>query len=258
MMSIITVSSRPIAAPLMVVLILVLLIFSNLLPCFLSSSSFTVTHIPGFPNALPFRLETGYVTVNEESGGELFYYFVESERNPGEDPLILWLLGGPGCSAINGLALDMGPIRFNVDDFDGRLPTLVVNPHAWTKVANMIFVDWPYGTGYSYSKNNKEEYVTDDMRTVKLIYKFLRKWFYDHPTFLSNTFYMGGDSYGAKMAVHMAYDIVEANEAGHVPLINIKGYVVGNAVTGEKIDTSTQALHAYGLGVISKELYEVW
>ncbi|KAJ0637604.1 putative sinapoylglucose--choline O-sinapoyltransferase [Helianthus annuus] len=30
----------------------------------------------------------------------MFYYFVESQRNPQQDPLLLYLTGGPGTSAI--------------------------------------------------------------------------------------------------------------------------------------------------------------
>ncbi|XP_020599956.1 serine carboxypeptidase-like 19 [Phalaenopsis equestris] len=67
---------------------------------------------------------------------------------------------------------------------------------------------------------------------------------------------MGGDSYGGKVTVLTAHEIVEGNEGGQKPLINIKGYLVGNPVTGEKVDTSSQAPHAYGLGIISKELYK--
>ncbi|XP_020583511.1 serine carboxypeptidase-like 7 [Phalaenopsis equestris] len=220
------------------------------------SASYNITHLPGFDGPLPFRLETGYVTMNEKSGAELFYYFVESERNPSEDPLLLWLLGGPGCSGINGLALDMGPFRFKIDDFDGQLPNLYANPFAWTKISNMIFVDWPIGTGFSYSKTAKD-YTTEDVEGTAFIYKFLRKWLLDHPNFLSNPFYMGGDSYGGKITVLTADKIVEGNEVGQKPLINIKGYLVGNAATGEKVDTSSQVPHAYGLGIISKELYKL-
>ncbi|PKU83463.1 Serine carboxypeptidase-like 18 [Dendrobium catenatum] len=234
--------------------LLFLLFFCHLWPCFLAAVN--ISHLPGFNGELPFRLETGYVTMDEESGAELFYYFVESERNPNEDPLLLWLIGGPGCSGFNGLALDMGPLRFKVDDFDGNLPTIVANPYAWTKIASMIYLDWPIGTGFSYSRNDKD-YFTEDVHAKKLLYEFLKKWLLDHPRFLLNPFYMGGESYGGKMAALVAHEIVEGNEEGQQPQVNIKGYLVGNAITGDKVDKNSQVPHAYGLGIIPEELYKL-
>lgn len=103
----------------------------------LAKSHSTVQFLPGFNGPLPFLLETGYVEVGEtetELHGELFYYFIESESNPQEDPLLLWLTGGPGCSALSGLVFEIGPLTFKKEEYNGSLPNLALNPHSWTKV----------------------------------------------------------------------------------------------------------------------------
>jgi serine carboxypeptidase-like clade II len=53
-----------------------------------------VLGLPGQPPRVNFRQYSGYVTVNEEHGRELFYYFVESPHDAASKPLILWLNGG--------------------------------------------------------------------------------------------------------------------------------------------------------------------
>ena len=53
-----------------------------------------------------------YVGVGESEDVELFYYFVKSESNPKEDPLVLWLTGGPGCSSFSAFAYEIGKLNF--------------------------------------------------------------------------------------------------------------------------------------------------
>jgi serine carboxypeptidase-like clade II len=53
-----------------------------------------IKELPGQPPRARFGQYSGYVTVNEERGRELFYYFVESPADAASKPLILWLNGG--------------------------------------------------------------------------------------------------------------------------------------------------------------------
>nr|POE69776.1 serine carboxypeptidase-like 1 [Quercus suber] len=73
----------------------------------LVASQSIIKNLPGFSGDLPFKLETGYVGVGDLDEVQLFYYFIESERSPEDDPLVLWLNGGPGCSALSGLMYEI-------------------------------------------------------------------------------------------------------------------------------------------------------
>ncbi|KAF0933857.1 hypothetical protein E2562_019306, partial [Oryza meyeriana var. granulata] len=133
-----------------------------------------VTRLPGFDGPLPFYLETGYVGVEEETGTELFYYFVESERSPRTDAVLLWLSGGPRCSVLSGIAYELGPVMFAVERYNGTLPQLDYNPYSWTQMASILFVDSPVGSGFSYAHDTKG-YDVGDMSSSMQMVAFLRK-----------------------------------------------------------------------------------
>ncbi|KAJ1295789.1 hypothetical protein BS78_01G249400 [Paspalum vaginatum] len=213
-----------------------------------------ITHIKGFEGPLPFHLETGYVEVDEEHGARLFYYFIESERNPAEDPLILWITGGPGCSALSGLLFEIGPLKFDVAGYTEGFPRLVYFEDSWTKVSNVIFLDAPLGTGFSYSRDEAGLNVslTGSGRQHHL---FLRKWLAEHPEFASNPLYIGGDSYSGYTVPVTALDIATHNDDTAAKL-NLVGYLVGNAATDDRYDSGGKVPFMHGMGLISDELYE--
>ncbi|CAI0464495.1 unnamed protein product [Linum tenue] len=160
-------------------LLFLLLALEFQLQAFFSSASASkaasgIKYLPGFDGPLPFYLETGYIGVGEAEEVQLFYYFVKSERNPEQDPLILWLTGGPGCSSLSGLAFEIGPVRFKVVEYNGSLPTLVLNPDSWTKVSSIIFLDLPVGAGFSYATSEPASRSSDKVQASQAV-EFMRK-----------------------------------------------------------------------------------
>ncbi|AES64109.1 1-O-acylglucose:anthocyanin acyltransferase [Medicago truncatula] len=214
-----------------------------------------VKFLPGFQGPLPFVLETGYVGVGEKEDVQVFYYFIESEKNPKDDPLILWLTGGPGCSALSGLMLEIGPLEFKKEEYNGSLPNLILKPHSWTKVSSIIFVDLPVSTGFTYATTEESGAKRSDWILVHQTYQFLRKWLVDHPKFQSNEVYIAGDSYSGIPIPVVVQEIAQGNEKGVQPWINLQGYILGNGVTTRK-ERNYAIPFAHGMGLISDELYE--
>jgi len=53
-----------------------------------------VIKLPGQPSDPPISQFSGYVTVNQQNGRALFYWFFEALSMPSDKPLLLWLNGG--------------------------------------------------------------------------------------------------------------------------------------------------------------------
>ncbi|KAL2958710.1 hypothetical protein AAZX31_18G223500 [Glycine max] len=216
-----------------------------------------ITQLPGFNANFPSKHYSGYISIdgNAESGKNLFYYFVSSESSPEKDPVVLWLNGGPGCSSFDGFVYEHGPFNFEAANSKGNLPTLHINPYSWSKVSNIIYLDSPAGVGLSYSKNTSK-YATGDLETASDTHVFLLKWFQQFPEFQANPFYIAGESYAGVYVPTLAFEVAKGIRSGTKPVINFKGYMVGNGVTDEIFDGNALIPFVHGMGLISDSIYE--
>ncbi|XP_039124606.1 serine carboxypeptidase 1-like [Dioscorea cayenensis subsp. rotundata] len=107
--------------------------------------------------------------------------------------------------------ISMGLFKI-IDDFAPRRPVkLLSNPFSWTKVASIIYVDSPAGTGYSYA-DSVDDYITSDTKTVADLYEFILKFFSEYPEFLPNPLYVGACSYSGVMVPPLAQEMVNGND----------------------------------------------
>jgi serine carboxypeptidase-like clade 1 len=65
------------------------------------------TDLPGWNKALASDWYSGFLEVEAK---RLHYMLVESENDPKNDPVVLWLNGGPGCSSLEGFLYEHGPL----------------------------------------------------------------------------------------------------------------------------------------------------
>lgn len=116
---------------------------------------------------------------------------------------------------------EQGPFRPSAD---GKLSA---NPYAWNQRANMVFIEAPCGVGFSYS-DDKDNYKTDDAQTAQDNYNLIQQFMVKFPQFLKNDLYITSESYGGHYMPTLAKQIVDSNSAGGNPILNFKGFAVGN------------------------------
>ncbi|XVF67001.1 hypothetical protein PTKIN_Ptkin10aG0085200 [Pterospermum kingtungense] len=211
-----------------------------------------VIKLPGQPPLVDFKQYAGYVTVNESHGRALFYWFFEASSNPEKQPLLLWLNGGPGCSSIGyGEAEELGPFFPRKDT-----STLKLNPHRWNKAANLLFVESPVGVGFSYTNTSSDINDLGDKITAEDAYKFLVNWFKRFPQFKSHDLYISGESYAGHYVPQLAEVIFDSNKhVSKADYINLKGFMIGNALMDDETDQTGMVDYAWDHAVISDKVY---
>jgi carboxypeptidase C (cathepsin A) len=208
------------------------------------------------PKVLPGQLEpttwtqyTGYVEVNETAGANLFYWFHGSQSNPSQDPLVLWLTGGPGCSAELAVLFENGP--WNVNDKMQLTP----NPYSWNTGANVLYVDSPAGTGYSYL-TNPNDYVTNEFEMADNLYTVLQAFLSMHPEYQTLPFFVFGESYAGHYVPAIAERILKGNSRKSGININFKGLAIGNGMSQPLIQYGEYADFSLSHGLISAAVKE--
>nr|APR64442.1 Serine carboxypeptidase precursor family protein [Populus tomentosa] len=186
----------------------------------------------------------GYYNIEHSHDARMFYFFFES-RTSKKDPVVIWLTGGPGCSSELAMFYENGPYTI------ANNLSLVRNEYGWDKVSNLLYVDQPTGTGYSYSSDRRdirhnEGGVSNDL------YDFLQAFFEEHPELAENDFYITGESYAGHYIPAFAARVHKGNKAKEGIHVNLKGFAIGNGLTDPAIQYKAYTDYALDMGIIKQ------
>lgn len=156
----------------------------------------------GKPGFGPGEQDWGYVTVRP--GAHMFWwlYFTTADVPVYTDrPLFIWLQGGPGASSTGyGNFAELGPLD------------LELNPRnfTWVKDSNVMFIDNPVGTGYSYV-DDSSALTTTNRQIAQDLVEMMRGFYNQLPEFKTVPLIITAESYGGKMAAEFALLLDEVN-----------------------------------------------
>ncbi|GAU99438.1 hypothetical protein RvY_10443 [Ramazzottius varieornatus] len=175
-------------------------------------------HLPG-TNVTSY---SGYLTVNQSDSSQMFFWFFQAEvAEPENAPVVVWLQGGPGATSMFGLFDEHGPF-YVTDDL-----RLIPRDYRWTLLANMLYIDNPVGTGWSFTKSD-DGYARNQDQVGKNLYEALLQFYELFPRYQkSSDLYITGESYGGKYVPALGYTVHMNNQKSKLKL-PFKGVAIGN------------------------------
>ncbi|CAA3001038.1 serine carboxypeptidase-like 25 [Olea europaea subsp. europaea] len=190
--------------------------------------------LPGQPK-VTFQQFSGYVTVNEVAGRALFYWLTEAVQDPLEKPLVVWLNGG----------------RAVFDDNISKLTYLLsISPRSPPKSDSPLF----FSPSSIYRQCRHVLLTLFDQICSKDSLQFLIRWMKRFPRYKNRDIYVTGESYAGHYIPQLAREIVNHNaKAKHK--INLKGFMVGNAVTDNYYDNLGTVTYWWSHAMISDKTY---
>lgn len=176
---------------------------------------------------------SGYVNVTNRD--YLFYWFAEAEEKIDDEntPIVVWSNGGPGCSAMEGMTTEHGPLLLlgSKTDPQSSPGRLVHNPYSWNKRAHVLYVDQPRYVGYSCGTG---PFISNSMDAGKDMVTFLRGWRLLFPEHAHRSLVLATESYGGHYIPAWSVAISEYNR-GASDKFTISGIVIGNGIVNETL-----------------------
>ena len=99
------------------------------------------------------------VSLTNSTNHNLFYWLFRN-TSLSRPPLVIWLNGGPGASSEFDVFLENGPLLITRNGTTTSDFILGLRKGSWGDVADVLFLDQPVGTGFSYGDSTVDRIET--------------------------------------------------------------------------------------------------
>ncbi|XP_023293517.2 venom serine carboxypeptidase [Lucilia cuprina] len=187
----------------------------------------------------------GYLTVDPKFNSNLFFWYFPAEQEASYAPVVLWLQGGPGASSLFGLFTENGPFEFDVH---GKLQK---RNYTWSKTHNLIFIDNPVGTGFSFTDSD-DGYARNEKDVGHNLHEAMQQLYELFEWSDTSDFWITGESYAGKYVPALAYHIHKVQSSVDTRVkIPLKGMAIGNGLS-DPIHQLKYGDYLYQLGLIDE------
>ena len=178
------------------------------------------------PDMKSIKFDSGYIQITDKD--HFFYLLARSKVT--NAPLVIFLNGGPGASSMTGAFLENGPLRLTEPFNHDKNYHLIKNRWAWNNLANIVYLDQPRYTGFSYGKG---AYVTSLQEVGKDFLTWLNLFYQKYPEFKNRTLYLAGESFaGAYIGIY-DHQILIYNQQNKNHPIHLSGLFVQAGVISD-------------------------
>lgn len=178
----------------------------------------------------------------KNNGNTFFWYFPPATGTiESEEPVVLWLQGGPGASSLFGLFTENGPFEVT------KSGKVKARKYSWHMNHHLIYFDNPVGTGFSFVDKD-EGYAKNEVDVGNNLYEALQQFFTLFPGLQKNKFFVTGESYAGKYVPAVAHTIHKKNGGAKLK-INLKGVAIGNGLS-DPLHQLEYGDYLYQLGLI--------
>lgn len=175
--------------------------------------------VPGVPFKLPHSWAgTLPISGNEDESRKLFFWLWKPENDVGHDDVVIWLNGGPGCSSLEGLFQENGPIQLPMGETD----KVVKNPYSWTNLSYVVYIENPVGVGFTEGTPD----IRGEYDMAREFHGFLQQFYSTFEELQGKRLWITGESYAGMYIPYIAHEIY--NHGANASGINLQGIAIND------------------------------